>query len=58
MNISLILNTFNSIVLSYKSTIYYPYFSFYFIVGLRANQRLFVLYSGGKAALVATLTEH
>ena len=38
VNKSLMLNTFNTIVFSYKSI---PSFSFYFIVGLRTNQRLY-----------------
>ena len=36
------LNMFNTIALSYKSIIlFFRYFSFYFLVGLRANQRLY-----------------
>ena len=38
VNVCLLLNTFNILVLSYKSI---PLFRLYFIVSLRANQRLY-----------------
>ena len=39
MNISFMLNDFNTVVLSYNKL--YPYFSIYFILRLSANQRLY-----------------